>query len=78
MKRHDFNFYDRSYLSTDGYYFQYRPDRYNNDIIRATLYKRANHEPVDDVRVSEGYGFPEKTHTDIINYFEARLLLGLI
>lgn len=68
----------RFYLSTEGYYFKYRPDRNDSRIIRATLYRVSNGEQVDDVRVSEGYDLPEKSHHDLINYFEARLDLKLI
>lgn len=75
MERNEF---DKYYLSTEGYYFKYRTDKYDNKIWRATLYKEKNNERVDDVRVSEGYGLPEKTHHNVINYFEARLTLGTI
>jgi hypothetical protein len=70
---HDFN--QEYHLSTDGYYFKYRSDRHDKSIVRATLFRTKNHEIVDDVRVSAGYGLPEKSHHDIINYFEARLTL---
>lgn len=71
------NFYDKYYLSTEGYYFKYRQDNNNPEVMRATLYNTKD-ERVDDVRVTEGYGLPEKTHHDIINYFEARFSLGTI
>jgi hypothetical protein len=71
------NFQDKYYLSTDGYYFKYREDNNDSQVTRATLYNSRN-ERVDDVRVSEGYGFPEKTHSQVINYFEARLSMGTI
>lgn len=58
------------HLSTEGYYFKYRPDNNDNKIIRATLYRTRTHERVADVRVSEGYGLKEKSHFDVINYFE--------
>lgn len=61
-------------LSTEGYYFEYRPDNNDRDIMRATLYNSMG-ERVDDVRVSDGYGMPQKTHHQVINYFEARLTL---
>lgn len=71
------NFTDKFYLSTDGYYFKYREDNNNPEVIRATLYNLKN-ERVDDVRVSEGYGLPEKSHHQIINHFEVRLSMGTI
>lgn len=72
------NHFDRYYLSTEGYYFMYRPDRNNSTIERATLYREKDNSVVDDVRVSEGYGQPAKSHHQVINYFEARLTLGQI
>lgn len=69
---------EKYWLSTEGYYFIYRPDNNDPSIKRATLYKEKNNERVDDVRVSEGYGRPEKSHHDVINYFEARITLGII
>jgi hypothetical protein len=71
------NFYDKYHLSTDGYYFKYREDNNNPEVIRATLYNSKN-ERVDDVRVTEGYGLPEKTHHQVINYFEVRISTGAI
>lgn len=73
----EINFYQKHYLSTDGYYFKYREDNNNSEIIRGTLYNFKN-ERVDDVRKTEGYGIPEKSHHDIIKYFEARLSIGTI
>lgn len=72
-----YNFSEQYWLSTEGYYFQYRTDRNDRNIIRATLYNLKK-EVVDDVRVSEGYGKPEKSQHDVINYFEARITLNLI
>jgi len=69
---------EKFHLSTEGYYFKYRPDKHDPNIKRATLYRTGNNEIVDDVRVSEGYGQPEKTHHGVINYFEARLTLKQI
>jgi len=71
------NFYDKWYLSTDGYYFKYREDNNNSEVIRATLYNLKN-ERVDDFRVTEGYGLPEKSHHQVINYFETRLSMGAV
>ena len=64
------------WLSTKGYYFKYRKDIYDENIIRATLYNSSDVR-VDDVRKSEGYGSGEKTHHDIIDYFEARIQLQI-
>jgi hypothetical protein len=72
------NIFDKYHLSTDGYYFMYRHDKNDSSIWRATLYRDKTNETVDDVRVSEGYGFPEKTHHSVINYFEARISLNVI
>lgn len=71
------NFYDKYYLSSDGYYFKYREDNNNTEVTRATLYNLKN-ERVDDVRVTEGYGLVELSHHQVINYFETRLSLGTI
>ena len=61
-------------LSTEGYYFKYRNDNNSSSIMRATLYNSSGVR-VDDVRVSAGYGMPDKSHGDVINYFEARITL---
>lgn len=53
----------------------YRYDINDSSILRATLYRDKTDKAVDDVRVSEGYGLPEKSHHDIINYFEARITI---
>ena len=71
------NHFTKFHLSTEGYYFKYRLDDYNPNVTRATLYNQKD-QRVDDVRVSAGYGQPEKSHTDVVNHFEARLELGLI
>jgi hypothetical protein len=71
---------EKYHLSTDGYYFKYRPDNNDPEIKRATLYRTTNDERVDDVMVSEypEFGLKEKSHHDVINYFEARITLGQI
>lgn len=71
------NFHKKYHLSTDGYFFKYRHDKNNPEVVRATLYNLSD-ERVDDVRKTEGYGLPEKSHNDIINYFEARLSIRAI
>ncbi len=63
------------YLSTEGYYFQYRHDRNNEKLFRATLYKEQTEEVADDVAVNCATLGIERSHHDIINYFEARLTL---
>lgn len=85
MEPSEINIYKRFYLSTGGYYFKYRLDKNNDTVVRATLYRESpiKNSPfinisVDDVRVSEGYGMPEKSEHDVINYFEARIQQGLI
>lgn len=70
------NIYDKYFLSTEGHYFKYRNDRNDNAIWRATLYREGSNGAVDDIRVSEGYGLPEKPHHQVINYFEAKITLG--
>jgi len=72
------NIFDKYYLSTEGYYFMYRHDRNDKSILRATLYSENDGKPVDDIRVSEGYGQPEKTHHQVINNFEAKITMGQI
>ena len=72
------NRFDKYHLSTEGYYFMYRGDRNDPSIERVTLYRTSDNSIVDDVRVSEGYGRPAKSHHDVINYFEARITLGII
>jgi|GEM_PF-6355727 len=70
---------DKYYLSTEPYYFRYRADSNDFSIKRATLFD-GNDSPIDDVRVSSSlmYGTKEMSHTDVINHFEARLILGEI
>jgi hypothetical protein len=63
-------------LSTDGYTFKYRPDKYDSDCIRADLYKGEN--LVSSVRVSAGYGLPHRPHHNVINFFESEITLGRI
>lgn len=69
------NIYEKYHLSTEGYYFKYRHDIYDYEIIRATLFDRHGRR-VDDVRVSKGHGWEEKSRHDVINHFEAGLLLN--
>lgn len=66
----------RFHLSSDGFFFEYRQDRYDATVIRAKLFRSGELEPIADVRVSEGYGQPEKSHHDVINHFEGRITLG--
>jgi hypothetical protein len=67
------------HLSTEGYYFKYRR-RTKPNIIQAFLYKSDN-KIVDEVVVSQWPEMginKEKSHHDVINFFEARLFTGLI
>jgi hypothetical protein len=68
------------YLSTEGYYFVFREDRNDPRIKRATLFSTNPNRmaAVDDVRVREGYGLPEKSIHQVINHFESRLYLKQI
>lgn len=61
-------------LSTEGYTFYYRPDTNDRNIKRCILLK--NGVEVNNLRVSAGYGKPEKSHQDVINHFEAEISLG--
>ena len=65
------NIYEKYYLSTEGYYFMYRHDVYNWDVMRVSLYADRSGERVDDIRVDE------KSRHDIINHFEASIMLNL-
>lgn len=71
------DFISKWHLSTEGYYFQYRPDKNDPSIIRATLYTTKDNSQVDDIRVS-GYpefNMPHKTHHMVINHFEVLVSL---
>lgn len=66
------DFESKWHLSTEGYYFKYRPDKNDNSIIRATLYTTKDNSQVDDIRVSAypEFRMPHKTHHHVINHFE--------
>lgn len=67
---------EKFHLSTEGYYFVYRPDKYDNTLKRATLYEIKTGKAVNDVRVSaHELGMKAKSHFDVINYFESELFL---
>jgi hypothetical protein len=71
-------YFQKYWLSTEGYYFQYRPDKYDSFIDRATLYDIRNNI-IDDVRVTGGRNDgADLTHFNVINHFEARLQMGII
>lgn len=70
-----FNFFKKYHLSTEGYYFIYRPDKYDREIVRATLYKTGTNDVVSDTWVTNKYGLPNRTHFNIINLFEAEVQL---
>ncbi len=72
------NIFERYFLSSEGYYFEYRHDKHDNSIWRVTLYRTKDDSVADDVRVSKSDWNPERDHHDVINYFEARLTLGKI
>jgi hypothetical protein len=68
---------EKYYLSTEPYYFIYRPDKNDPNIKRATLFD--GDRRVDDICCSNcNHGIPEKDHHQVINYFEARLTLKFI
>jgi len=75
MSDNHFNIYKKYHLSTEGYYFKYRYDKYDWVTVRATLYND-NGERVNDVRVSAGgiQEQEEKSHHDVINHFEVELI----
>lgn len=58
---------NKFYLSTDGYFFFYRLDKYDKQKMRASLYDKTG-------RVSD-IGVNDMTHHDVINCFEARITL---
>lgn len=67
------------YLSTEGYYFVYRPDKYNDNILRATLFDDKDRQ-IDSIRVKssieDSVREMDKPHTDVINAFESMITLG--
>lgn len=68
---------EKYYLSTEPYYFIYRPDKNDPNIKRATLFD--GDRQVDDICCSNcNHGIPERDHHQVINYFEARLTLKFI
>lgn len=72
-KNMEHNIFETYHLSTEGYYFKYRHDKYKWHIMRAVLFNDKG-EIVDSVTVSSSYRLTEaKSHHDVINYFEAGL-----
>jgi len=63
----DIDMFERYYLGDGEHYFIYRRDKYNNDIIRATLYNEKN-ERIDDINTTD------MTHFQVINRFEVRVM----
>lgn len=61
------------WLSTEGYYFIYRHDKYNENILRATLFTDKDRQ-LDSIRVRSTYedsGIEwDLSHTEVINYYE--------
>lgn len=79
MSAEDFKTGYRYYLSTEGFYFEYRADRYASGCIRAELF-RTNGEKVlrSELNVLyEQYGI-YLAHDQVINYYEAKISLGEI
>ncbi len=74
---YQYQFYDKFYLSTEGYYFIYRLDKYNPFIIRAVLWSIQKNKEVSSIKVSIEDNI-EATHTDVINHFESELFLNKI
>jgi len=70
----EINTFIKYHLSTDGFYFKYRFDKYDKQLVRATLFNNKN-EIVDDKRVCFENEMTQKEHFKTINFFEARLLL---
>lgn len=62
------------YLSTEGYQFRYRIDRYSATTTHVELFKDGNLIHKQMAR-SFGYGV-DKTHTQIINELESKILLN--
>lgn len=58
------------YFLKDGqHFFQYRTDKFNNKILRATLFNKSI-KAVGDVRVTCYEHIVEKSHEDVKEYFE--------
>lgn len=55
------------YLGDGSHYFKYRRDKYDNNIIRATLYNEFG-KPIDDINTTG------KTHYQVINHFEVTVM----
>ena len=67
----EINIFETYHLSTEGYYFKYRHDKYDHNIMRVTLWNDLG-EVVDDMSVGD------KSRIDIINHFETRIHFPLI
>jgi hypothetical protein len=72
-KRFDFN--TTFHLSTEGYCFRYRPDRYNPASVRAELFKRSTGHTLHTITVWSADHKIDMSQHDVINTFEAKLLL---
>ncbi len=57
------------HLSTDGYYFKYRPDKYNHEALRADLFDTKDNQLESITVKNSDYGI-NLSHTDVINKFE--------
>lgn len=62
------------WLSTEGYYFMYRPDKYNPEALRATLFDKSDKQ-LDSITVNnKDYGI-KLNHTQVIDRFEVMVTL---
>lgn len=57
------------HLSTEGYYFKYRPDKYNQEALRADLFDTKDNQLESITVKNSDYGI-NMSHTDVINRFE--------
>lgn len=57
------------HLSTEGYYFKYRPDKYNPEALRADLFDTKDNQ-LKSITVNNSDYAINLSHTDTINRFE--------
>ncbi|MCA0447662.1 MAG: hypothetical protein LCH54_15680 [Bacteroidetes bacterium] len=69
-----FETYKKYYLSTDGYYFVYRHDKYQITAYRVELFDKSE-KVVDSIKLCVDE-VNDKTHHQIIEKFEARILIN--
>lgn len=63
------------FLSTDGYKFKYRHDRYDRQLIHVEMFKDG--EIVHKQIAYGGYGV-SLTHAEVINLLEAKITLNTL